>query len=95
MPDDDEPVEMPIDGTLDLHTFRPQEVGELLDAYFEACLERGITEVRVVHGKGMGTLRRTVEAHLGRDARVARWAPGGFTGGGWGATLVTLRPKPV
>ncbi|MFP4282038.1 MAG: Smr/MutS family protein [Opitutales bacterium] len=89
MPDD--ATELPIDGTLDLHTFRPQDTGELLDAYFEACLERGIHEVRVVHGKGTGTLRRTVESHLGRDPRVLRWAPGGFTGGGWGATVVTLR----
>ena len=88
----DEPVEMPIDGTLDLHTFRPQEIGELLDAYFEACLERGILQVRVVHGKGTGTLRRTVEHHLRQDARVRHWAPGGFAGGSWGATVVDLRP---
>lgn len=89
MPEDD-PIEMPIDGTLDLHTFRPQEIGELLDAYFDACLERGITQVRVVHGKGTGTLRRTVEHHLQKDPRVQSWAAGGFGGGSWGATLVTL-----
>lgn len=91
MPDDD-PVEMPIDGTLDLHTFRPAEIGALLDAYLEACLERGLTQVRIVHGKGTGTLRRTVEAWLRRDPRVRSWAPGGFSGGGWGATVVELRP---
>lgn len=92
MPEDPhEPVEMPIDGTLDLHSFRPQDVAEVLDAYFEACLDKGIYHVRVVHGKGIGVLRRTVEASLQRDPRVARFDPGGFTGGSWGATVVELK----
>jgi DNA-nicking Smr family endonuclease len=90
---EDEPIEVPIDGTLDLHTFRPAEVGTLLDAYLEACRERGILELRIIHGKGTGTLRRTVEAFLSRDPRVASFGPGGFTGGSWGATRATLRPR--
>ena len=90
MPEDD-PIQVPIDGTLDLHAFRPQEIGALLDAYLDACLEQGVFELRIIHGKGTGTLRRTVESHLRRDPRVTRWSPGGFTGGSWGATLVTLR----
>jgi dsDNA-specific endonuclease/ATPase MutS2 len=91
---EDDPIEVPIDGTLDLHAFRPQEVAELLDAYFEACLERGITEIRVVHGKGIGTLRQTVEHQLKKDPRVRSWAPGGFAGGSWGATVVSLHTGP-
>lgn len=87
----DEPVEMPIDGTLDLHSFRPKDVKEVLDAYFEASIEKGIYQVRVVHGKGIGALRRTVEAALKNDPRVASFGPGGFTGGSWGATVVELK----
>ena len=53
----DEPVELPITDELDLHTFRPHEIGDLLPDYLEACREKGIFTVRVVHGKGTGTLR--------------------------------------
>jgi GrpB-like predicted nucleotidyltransferase (UPF0157 family) len=83
-------VEIPIDGTLDLHTFRPGEVAEILSEYLEVCAMRGIREVRVVHGKGIGVLRNTVEAVLTRSPRVARFATADESAGGWGATLVTL-----
>jgi DNA-nicking Smr family endonuclease len=85
-----EPVEIPIDGVLDLHTFRPGDVRVLLPEYLSACRERGILEVRVIHGKGSGTLRRTVHALLERDPGVLRFALAGPEAGGWGATLVTL-----
>ena len=88
----DETVQMPIDGTLDLHTFHPREVKELLPEYLEACAAKGILEVRVVHGKGTGTLRRTVEALLGRIPLVKSWRPADQGAGGWGATLVSLDP---
>src|SRR5690606_19827058 len=66
-PDDESsPVEIPIDGVLDLHTFHPREVNDLVPHYLEVCREKGILEVRVIHGKGTGTLRRTVHAILGR-----------------------------
>ncbi len=93
MPDDaaPEPVAIPITGELDLHTFRPAEVTSLLDQYFAECRKRGIGRVRVVHGKGTGTLRATVHAHLRRSPHVVDFAPGGATSGSWGATLVTLR----
>lgn len=88
-----EPVEMPIDGVLDLHTFRPGEVKPLLADYVEACLEKGITEVLVIHGKGTGALRRTVHATLERLDRVASFRLADPEAGGWGATLVFLRPE--
>lgn len=91
MTDEPEDVPIPIDGTLDLHTFRPQEISALLEAYFEACRERGILDVRVIHGKGTGTLRRTVETLLRRDPQVERFSTGGEGGGSWGATVVRLR----
>jgi DNA-nicking Smr family endonuclease len=89
---DEAPVELPIDGTLDLHTFRPAEVGELVPDYLAACRERGILEVRIVHGKGTGTLRRHVHAVLGRLPEVVEFHLADESGGGWGATLVKLRP---
>ncbi len=86
-----EPVAIPITGELDLHAFRPAEVTSLLDQYFAECRKRGIGRVRVVHGKGTGTLRATVHAHLRRSPHVAEFALADATSGGWGATLVTLR----
>lgn len=89
--DPDEAVVVPIDGTLDLHTFSPRDVPEVLDAYLEACLEKGIYEVRVVHGKGIGVQKKIVEERLRKDPRVLSFRLGGHGAGGWGATLVTLR----
>jgi DNA-nicking Smr family endonuclease len=85
------PVSLPVTGELDLHTFRPEDLGELLPAYFAECLARDIRTVRVVHGKGIGTLRTTVHALLRRSPLVASFRSGDETNGSWGATIVTLR----
>ncbi len=91
-PDPDEvPIPIPITGELDLHTFRPSDLGELIPAYLAACAARGIREVRIVHGKGTGTLRTTVVAILRRLALVANFRTGDAQTGSWGATIVTLR----
>jgi DNA-nicking Smr family endonuclease len=89
--DDDTPIDLPIDGTLDLHTFRPRDVKELVPDYLAECRERGILEVRIIHGKGTGALRRTVHAILSRLPEVAFFGLALEDAGGWGATLVTLR----
>jgi len=86
-----EPVPMPIDGTLDLHAFNPAEIKTLVPDYLEECRQRGILRVRIVHGKGTGTLRRTVHALLGRLEMVAGFRLADETSGSWGATLVVLR----
>jgi len=88
------PVELPINGELDLHNFSPREIKPLVLAYIDACLARGIVELRIVHGKGIGNLRRTVHALLGRHPRVKGYRLGGQGGGSWGATLVDLSPEP-
>ena len=85
-----DPIEFEISDELDLHTFRPSEVGELVPDYIELCLEKGITRVRIIHGKGIGTLRTTVHKILERDPRVARFELAGPTEGGWGATIAWL-----
>jgi len=89
---DEEPLRIPITGELDLHTFAPAETRRVLEAYFEACREKGILTVRVIHGKGTGTRRETVQAFLRRSSLVAGFWSGNETSGGWGATLVTLQP---
>lgn len=90
--DDDEPVEIPIRDEIDLHTFRPSEISELLPEYFRACRERGILTVRVIHGKGTGTLREGVHRLLEKLPEVADYHTAGEGSGSWGATWVYLRP---
>lgn len=89
---DGAPVPIPITGELDLHTFRPEDFGELIPAYLEACAARGLPVVRLIHGKGTGTLRTTVHTLLRRCPRVAAFRLGDEHSGSWGATLVTLLP---
>ena len=89
---DPPPVRIPITGELDLHTFRPAEVADLLEEYLHECQRLGLTEVRIIHGKGTGTLRETVRARLRRSPRVQSFRQGDETNGGWGATVVRLKP---
>ncbi len=91
--DTNEPVILPIDGTLDLHCFRPAEVKDLVPDYLQECRKLGIFQVRIIHGKGTGTLRRTVHAVLGRLNYVTGFKIAGEDGGSWGATLVDLRAE--
>ncbi len=84
-----EPIEYPIDGVLDLHAFDPRDVKDLVPEYLRACRERGILRVRIVHGKGTGTLRRTVHAVLERLPGVASFRLADDASG-WGATIVLL-----
>ncbi|MBL8944858.1 MAG: Smr/MutS family protein [Myxococcales bacterium] len=83
---------MAIDGELDLHPFSPREVKPLVLEYIDACKQRGITELRIVHGKGIGALRRTVHALLADHPDVRAYRLGGMGEGSWGATIVDLHP---
>jgi DNA-nicking Smr family endonuclease len=86
-----EPVQLPIDGTLDLHLFAPRDVPDLVGDYLDECRSRGILHVRIVHGKGIGVLRETVHAVLVRRDDVISFRLDSETGSAWGATLVELR----
>lgn len=91
----DEPVPLPIDGVLDLHSFQPRDVKEVVLAYLEACREKDIAEVRIVHGKGIGQLRQTVHAILSQHPEVASFSLAGEAYGGSGATFVRLKARQV
>jgi DNA-nicking Smr family endonuclease len=81
-----------IDGVLDLHTFRPNDVKAVVVDYLSECIRRGILEVRIIHGKGIGQLRRSVHHLLSAHPDVVSFSPAGEAYGGWGATIVHLRP---
>ena len=87
-----EPVPLPIDGVLDLHTFRPADVKGVVVDYLAECRARGILRVRVIHGKGIGQLRQTVHSILAQHPDVLSFALAGEAYGGSGATMVNLRP---
>ena len=95
MDQDSSPVRIPITGELDLHAFRPSEASSLITEYLAESRRRGFREIRIIHGKGTGSLRATVHACLRRSPLVQSCRSGDETTGGWGATVVTLKPPPA
>lgn len=90
--EEEEPVEIPINGVLDLHPFAPRDLKTLIPDYIEECKALGILELRFIHGKGVGNIRRSVHALLERNVKVKSFRLAGSGEGSWGATLVTLYP---
>jgi len=88
--EESEPIELPIDGILDLHHFNPKELGDLIPDYIEACIEKGIYSIRIIHGKGKGVLRRTVHSLLEKNKAVVSFRLANDSSS-WGATLVELK----
>ena len=88
-----EPIPLPVDGILGLHCFRPGEIKDLVPEYLQECRKRDILQVRIIHGKGTGSLRRTVHAILGRLEGVKSFRMAGEDAGSWGATLVVLQAE--
>ena len=91
LPDELEPVEVPITDVLDLHSFRPAEVPDVVRDYLDAAYEKGLRHLRIIHGRGIGVQRQTVRTLLGRDPRVVAYGDAPAEAGGWGATWVRLR----
>jgi DNA-nicking Smr family endonuclease len=84
-------IVVPIEDGLDLHGFRPRDVLDVVDAYLDAAGERGLLEVRLIHGRGKGVQRAQIRGMLAVDPRVVRFEEAPPGRGGWGATLVWLR----
>jgi DNA-nicking Smr family endonuclease len=89
----DDPVVVPIEDVLDLHGFQPRDILAVVDAYLDAAIERGLLEVRLIHGRGKGVQRARIRGMLQGDPRVLDWSEAPPARGGWGATLVRLDPQ--
>jgi len=87
-----EPIQIPIEDVLDLHTFRPKDIADLLENYFDECIKAGIFSVRVIHGKGKGIQKKQVQRILQKNPTVINFKDAPPEAGGWGATLVQLKP---
>ena len=85
------PVVVPITDVLDLHTFQPADLPDLLTDYLRACQEKQISRVRIIHGKGKGVLKQRVRSLLKKNPLVDTFHDAPAEAGGWGATVVTLK----
>ena len=89
--DEPEPVRLPIEDSLDLHAFAPRDVRPVVDEYLREAAARGFREVRLIHGRGIGVQRASVQALLAGHPLVLRFFNAPPERGGWGATVVALR----
>ncbi len=84
---EEEPVEIPITDTLDLHTFSPRDVKALVEEYLEQCSQRGFRYIRIIHGKGVGVQKNIVQSVLEKSSLVESFEQGPD----WGSTAITLK----
>jgi dsDNA-specific endonuclease/ATPase MutS2 len=91
MDHEEEPLRIPVTDVFDLHTVRPQEVKEVVEAYLEEANRLGLKALRIIHGRGIGVQRELVRAALARTPLVLSFQDAPSEAGGWGATIVTLR----
>ncbi len=90
---DEDPVHLPIEDSIDLHTFAPADIPAVVDAYLEAAREAGFAEVRVIHGRGKGVQKERVRQVLARSEQVLHFEEATPERGGWGATVVKLKAR--
>ena len=91
MSDEDDPVIVPIEDSIDLHTFAPRDIPDVVESYLEAAQEQGLEEVRIIHGRGKGVQKERVRQVLGKSGLVESFEEATSERGGWGATVVTLK----
>ncbi len=68
-----DPVSLPIEPEIDLHSFAPGDIPSVVEEYVSAAVEAGISEVRIVHGRGRGVQRGIVQAALERHPLVVEF----------------------
>jgi DNA-nicking Smr family endonuclease len=90
----DEPVVLPIEDSIDLHAFAPNDIPSVVESYLEAARAKGLVEVRVIHGRGKGVQKERVRQVLGRNEHVLHFEEATPERGGYGATVVKLKPQP-
>jgi DNA-nicking Smr family endonuclease len=88
-----DPVVVPIEDSIDLHAFSPKEIPSVVEEYIEQCVQAGMYEVRIIHGRGKGIQRRIVKLILEKHPRVSSFKDAPAEAGGWGATVVVLKNK--
>jgi dsDNA-specific endonuclease/ATPase MutS2 len=95
MDDPDDIIEIPITDTLDLHPFRPKEIRDVAREYLIEAHALGFTQVRLIHGRGIGMQRENIRALLRSLDFVADFHDADPSGGGWGSTIVLLAPNSL
>ena len=88
-----DPVVLPLEDSIDLHPFQPRDIPSVVEEYLQQCIDAGILEVRLIHGKGKGVQRDIVRSLLEKHPAVASFHDAPAEAGSWGATVVTLRKK--
>jgi DNA-nicking Smr family endonuclease len=91
--DDYAPITIEINGILDLHHFSPKDLKTLIPDYLEECRKKGIMEIKIIHGKGIGNIRRSVHSLLARNSLVLDYRQAELHSGSWGATIVRITPR--
>ncbi|MFH2011314.1 MAG: Smr/MutS family protein [Pseudomonadota bacterium] len=88
-----ESVKIPVEDSIDLHTFSPRDIPSLLEEYIKECINKGIIKVRIIHGKGVGVQRDIVHSFLEKNPQVYFFSQAPPEAGGWGATIAILKEK--
>ncbi len=94
MSHDDDPVFIPVANELDLHSFAPAEIVDVVTEFLLAARAAGRSEVRLIHGRGKGVQRARVHSLLASLPFVVEARDAAPDRGGWGATIVVLAPRP-
>jgi dsDNA-specific endonuclease/ATPase MutS2 len=87
----DEPVVLPLEDSIDLHNFHPKDVPSVIAEYLDQCAQAGMSEIRIIHGKGIGVQRNIIRSLLEKHPAVNSFEDAPAEAGGWGATVVTLK----
>lgn len=90
-PSGDEPIVLPIEDSLDLHAFQPKDIASVVEEYLDECRRAGFSEVRLIHGKGVGVQRNIVRSVLSKHPVVLSYNDAPAEAGSWGATVVVLK----
>jgi DNA-nicking Smr family endonuclease len=87
-----DPVVLPLEDSIDLHPFQPRDIPSVVEEYLQQCIAAGILQVRIIHGRGKGVQKNIVRSLLEKHPGVMSFHDAPAEAGGWGATLVVLKP---